>query len=108
MIAKNTNRAKEAISQAQNQNVLCYSLSNSFEAKVISNDEITAFLAKELGSRSAKLTQDSGKFTLRVHSNLWYEWPDGSHDFVLDADDIRRCSRCGRASWYASHACNPR
>lgn len=91
-IAKNTNKAKQIISEAQN--IRCYSSSNNFSGAPLSDNPVVwggevkagvyqslveisqaEFLARELNSRHAKLTvSDHGRFTLHIHSNLWYEW----------------------------------
>ena len=53
---------------AASVNATCYSLSNGFSGKVIPG-KISAFDVE-----NGKLVRLGGTYTLRVHSNLWYEW----------------------------------
>jgi hypothetical protein len=92
-ITKTSNRAKQAIANAKD--IRCFSLSNNFSGQSLAADPVvwggpvvenrftelvhvtpSEFLAKELiEGRHAKLTvSESGRYTLHVHSNLWYEF----------------------------------
>lgn len=112
-IAKNTNKAKQAIQNATQ--VLCFSLSNNFSGQPLAIKpvawrelgtdgrfhkmvEVTLpeFLTDELNLRHSKLTiGENGHYTLHIHSNLWYDFTVCDHDFVLQPDDLRKCSKCG-------------
>jgi hypothetical protein len=64
-VGKNTKEYKKAINEAKGVSV--YRLENDFhsvQVKAIMPIDI------ELG----KLVKGDGKYKLRVHSNLWYEW----------------------------------
>ena len=91
-ITKTTKAAKQAIANAKN--IRCYSLSNNFSGEPIQDKPViwggeivnnqyrslievtqSEFLERELNGRNAKLTKgESGKYNLRVHSNLWYSF----------------------------------
>lgn len=91
-IAKNTNKAKQAIANAKE--IRCYSLENNFSGDLIADKPViwggepinnqyrqlievsqSEFLTRELNSRHSKLTVgENGSYTLHVHSNLWYRF----------------------------------
>lgn len=81
-VARNTKKAKQAIENAKNIRV--FSLSNDFNGKPLSEKPVvpggevvsqSEFLSRELNSLHAKLTSNEiGKYTIHVHSNLWYEF----------------------------------
>lgn len=72
-IPKNTNKAHGIIARATGIKV--YSLSNSFSGQDMRMDSPQAYLAEMLKRESAKLVSPrSGKYTLEMHSNLWYEF----------------------------------
>lgn len=85
-IAKNTKKAQSLIENAKN--IRCYSLNNDFtghelvshpsvwEGGKIINISQPEFLRRELNGLHSKLTRynDSGKYCIHVHSNLWYEF----------------------------------
>jgi hypothetical protein len=64
-IRKNTKAHAEAISSAKA--ITCYSLNNDFLGKQV--ESIPAFVVE-----TGKLKTDGGKYTLTLHSNLWYEF----------------------------------
>jgi len=68
-IAKNTNRAKQAVANAKD--IRCFSLNNNFSGMPLADQS----LASELKSNRSRLTvSDNGRYTIHVHSNLWYEF----------------------------------
>ena len=91
-VAKNTNHAKQAIAKAYD--IRCFSLSNNFSGAPLAEKPViwggpvlqgrftklvevtqSEFLARELEVElHAKLTTRGGKYTLHIHSNLWYEF----------------------------------
>lgn len=91
-VPKNSKKAKTAVQNAHD--ITCYSESNYFNGKPLAESPVvwggpivnnqyrdlvpvsqSEFLARELAGRNAKLTDNgNGHFTLRVHSNLWYEF----------------------------------
>lgn len=64
-IGKNTKEFKAATSEAKGISV--YRLENDFHAAQVS--VIPAFAIED-----GKLVKGDGKYSLRIHSNLWYEW----------------------------------
>lgn len=93
-IRKGTNRAKQVIANARN--IRGYSLANNFAGNplaehpqvwggpVVNNrhtELVTLtqqeFLQHELDTYHAKLTENNGRFTIQIHSNLWYEFESG-------------------------------
>ena len=90
-IPKNTNRAKQAITNARD--IRCYSLSNNFSGQPLTEkptvwggaivdghryrDLLTVtqseFLAHELEHGKLSVSTE-GRYTLQIHSNLWYEF----------------------------------
>jgi hypothetical protein len=90
-IPKHTHQAKAAIASAKD--VRCYSLSNNFSGEPLTEQPVVwggevvnncytklipvtraEFLSRELRGRNVTLSEHGGRYTLRVHSNLWYEW----------------------------------
>jgi len=90
-IAKNTNRAKQAITAAHD--IRCYSLSNNFSGEPLTDKPViwggpivdghryrdlltvtqSEFLAHELQHGKLSISND-GRYTLHIHSNLWYDF----------------------------------
>lgn len=68
-IQKTSKAAKIAIANAKD--VVRFSLENGFSGEPISKDHLAVHLHSE-GSKLFKGT--SGVYTVRVHSNLWYEF----------------------------------
>lgn len=91
-IAKNTKRAKEILHNAHD--IKCFSLANNFSGQPLPKEcnvwggpivngryrDLLAvspqeYLTHELNAYHCKLTQDSeGRYSIYVHSNLWYEF----------------------------------
>lgn len=64
-VGRNTKEFRKAISDAKNVSV--YRLENDFHPAHA--NEIPTFAIED-----GKLVKGEGKYSLRVHSNLWYEW----------------------------------
>lgn len=91
-IRRNTHRAQQVIDNARD--IRCYSLSNGFSgAPLVDRPMIygipregenfrplvevsqKGFLRHELENRSTTLSdRGNGRYTIHVHSNLWYEF----------------------------------
>ncbi len=80
-IKKNSNRAKQAIANAQD--IVCYSVSNNFFAKPLADKPYVLlrgpvsqaeFLASELAMPQSRISLLGGRYTIHVHANLWYEF----------------------------------
>ena len=92
IIAKNTNRASQILQSARN--IKCFSLRNGFCGEPLTDRPMiygepregethrplvevsqVGFLRHELRNSTTKLHENgSGVYTIRVHSNLWYEF----------------------------------
>jgi hypothetical protein len=69
-IKKTSKAAKQALSTAKH--IVRFSLENGFSGEVVTKP---AILTDRLNSEGSKLFRGSnGVYTLRVHSNLWYEF----------------------------------
>lgn len=64
-IAKKTKSYKSAIDSAKG--IIRYDLGNDFTGKPVSSIDATSL---EMG----RLKKSDSGYSLRVHSNLWYEW----------------------------------
>lgn len=88
-IAKNTKKAKAALTSAKN--VRCYSKGNDFSGAPMAEHPLVyvgesyprqlvkvsqaEFMAEELSDRNAFLYQAiDGNYKIRIHTNLWYEF----------------------------------
>jgi len=86
-IRRNSKELPEIFAKAKNIKV--YSLDSCFVGKPLAEDPIDPeawprgvehttqqdYLAKTFrGTSFAELTRNTGTFTLRIHSNLWYEF----------------------------------
>lgn len=89
-IKKNSNRAKQAIASAQN--VVCFSLTNNFFAKPLADKPYVLlrgsvsqaeFLASELAMPQSRISLLGDRYTIHVHSNLWYEFVTASETLCL-------------------------
>lgn len=117
-VPKNTNRAKQAIATATD--VRCYSLSNGFsgepmiekpviwkEGKLVevSQPERLTWELNQL--RSKLIAGENGNYTIRVHSNLWYDFKSQAGRFAEErktnpnypfSDGMHFCSEHSRDS----------
>jgi len=64
-VRKNSQEYKRALKNAVN--IRCYSLDNDFLGKLVSSID-------DHSLEDGKLVKGLDRYTLRVHSNLWYEW----------------------------------
>lgn len=66
-ISRNTNAFKAAIASAQE--VRCYELSSCFDGYTTTADRL------QVAAQRGKMTKsDNGTYSLRVHSNLWFDF----------------------------------
>lgn len=64
-IGRNTKEFKQATSEAKEISV--YRLEHDFHAQPVESLPLHAI-------ENGRLVKCEGKYSLRVHSNLWYEW----------------------------------
>ena len=74
-IRRRTQAFETALAASRPGNVWCFSLENGFRGERI--DSFVRWTPRSVLEKFsfAKLSEDGGKYTLHVHSNLWYEWP---------------------------------
>lgn len=82
------------------ENICCFSLSNNFVRSPLQEGDSELilppreWLKKQSEDSSSKLLEiGSGKYRLRIHSNLWY-------DFNTDADLSKNEKRCSSAEYH--------